>query len=36
MKSPQLTLLMPVYNAEEFLDQALQSLQNQNFQNWKL
>lgn len=36
MKSPQLTLLMPVYNAEEFLEQALQSLQNQNFQNWKL
>ena len=36
MKSPQLTLLMPVYNAEEFLEQALQSLQNHNFQNWKL
>lgn len=36
MKSPQLTLLMPVYNAEEFLDQALQSLQNQRYQSWKL
>ena len=36
MKSPQLTLLMPVYNAEEFLDQAVQSLQNQKYQNWKL
>lgn len=36
MTSPQLTLLMPVYNAEEFLERSLQSLQNQNFQNWKL
>lgn len=36
MESYQLTLLMPVYNAEEFLEQTLQSLQKQSFQNWKL
>lgn len=36
MKSPQLTLLMPVYNAEHFLEQALRSLQNQKYQTWKL
>lgn len=32
----ELTLLMPVYNAAQFLEQTLQSLQKQSFQQWKL
>lgn len=36
MNSPQLTLLMPMYNADEFVEQTLKSLKNQTFQDWKL
>ena len=36
MNTPQLTLLMPMYNAEEFVEQTLKSLKNQTFQDWKL
>ena len=34
--NPLLSVLMPVYNAEQFVASALDSLLNQNFQNFEI
>lgn len=36
MKNPKITVLMPVYNAEKFLKQAIDSILNQTFKNFEL
>ena len=33
---PAVSIVIPTYNHAEFLQQALQSLVNQTFQNWEL
>ncbi len=35
-KKPLVSIVMPVYNAGNFLLEAIKSLQNQTFQNWEL
>lgn len=34
--TPLVTVIMPVYNAENFLPRTINSLQNQTFKNWEL
>jgi len=33
---PELTVIMPVYNGESFLSEAIDSVLNQTFSNFKL
>lgn len=33
---PLISIVMPVYNAGDFLEEAIKSLQNQTYQNWEL
>lgn len=33
---PRISVLMPVYNAAEYLDQAIESIVNQTFKNWQM
>ena len=32
----EVSIVMPVYNSEKYLAQAIDSIQNQTFTNWKL
>lgn len=33
---PKVSILMPVYNAEQYLSQALDSIVSQSFEDWEL
>ena len=35
-KQPAITVFMPVYNAEKYLKEAIDSILNQTFQNFEL
>lgn len=35
MKTPKLSVIIPVYNVQEFLDEAIKSVLEQNFQDWE-
>ncbi|MBQ1915392.1 MAG: glycosyltransferase family 2 protein, partial [Selenomonadaceae bacterium] len=35
MDIPMVTVIVPVYNVEAYLEECLQSLQNQTLQNWE-
>ena len=36
MKNPKISVIMPVYNAEKFLEEAIKSILNQTYENWEL
>ena len=36
MKNPLLSIIVPVYNVEEYLDKCIESIQKQNFQNYEV
>lgn len=36
MKNPLISVIMPVYNAEKYLAQAIQSVLNQTYPNWEI
>lgn len=36
MKKPRVSIVLPVYNGERFLDQAINSVMNQTFTEWEL
>lgn len=36
INTPQVTVLLPVYNSEKYLDVCIQSIINQTFKNWEL
>ena len=36
MKSPQISILMPVKNADQFLEECLNSIVQQSFSDWEL
>jgi len=36
MKEPLVSILMPAYNAERFIREAIESIQNQGYSNWEL
>lgn len=36
MRSPKVSIVMPVYNAEEYLPRSIRSVQNQSYDNWEL
>lgn len=35
-KQPLVSIIMPAFNAEQFIDEAIQSVINQNYSNWEL
>lgn len=35
-KEPLVSIIMPLYNGEEFIEETLQSILNQNYKNWEL
>jgi len=36
IKSPKVTVLMPVYNGEKYLDEAIESILNQDFTDFEV
>ena len=36
MKDPLVSVIMPAYNAEKYISQSIESVVNQNYQNWEL
>ncbi len=36
MKTPEISIIMSVYNGEEYLNEAIESVINQTFKNWEL
>ncbi|MFW7385519.1 glycosyltransferase family 2 protein [Vagococcus fluvialis] len=36
MNEPLVSIIMPAYNAEKYIEEAIQSVQNQSYQNWEL
>lgn len=36
INEPLVSLIMPVFNTEQFLDEAISSIKNQTYQNWEL
>ncbi|OQS57845.1 glycosyl transferase family A, partial [Actinobacillus suis] len=33
---PLISIIMPVYNAEEYIEEAIKSVLNQTYSNWEL
>lgn len=36
IEEPCITILMPIYNGIEFIDESVNSIKNQNYKNWEL
>lgn len=36
MKTPEISIIMSVYNGETYLEEAIESVRNQTFENWEL
>ena len=33
---PKVSIIMPVYNAEKYVSEAIESVRNQSYENWEL